>query len=148
MARIQHGLEMHRDASGGGLPFEEDPGDPGVGGRLQSGYSIVRSFAGDAYLVLNADLAALSSGDDTLILSANQETPGGGNDTKIKMLGGHGLVIPILSADPAAGASEDGQIYYNDSTDLIRLRANGAWVDLGGGTSSPSFVGIAKWGLD
>lgn len=130
MARLTHGDEMHRDAGGSGAPFEEDPGSPGTGGRLQSGYVIVTSFGGQSYLVLNGELAALSSGDDTLILSANQETPGGGNDTKIKMLGGHGVVVPILAADPAGGASENGQLYYDSGTDKFRAYENGSWADL------------------
>jgi len=138
MPRITHGDEMHRDAGGGGLPWEEDPGDPGVGGRLQSGYSIVRSFAGDAYLVLNANLAALSSGDDSLILSANQETPGGSSSAKIYMYGGHGLVIPLLTADPAGGDSEVGQVYYNSTDDKFRAYENGAWVDMIGAGSGSS----------
>lgn len=134
MARITHGDEMHRDAAAGAKPFEEDPGNTGVGGRFQSGFRIVTSFGGDAYLVLDDALAALSSGDETLYLSANQETAGGSDAAKIIMLGGHGLVIPILTADPGGTASENGQVYYNSTSDKFRAYEDGAWTDMIGGS--------------
>jgi hypothetical protein len=42
----------------------------------------------------------------------------------------YGVVFPSLSSDPASGDSTDGQVYYNTTTDKLRVRANGTWVDL------------------
>jgi len=33
-----------------------------------------------------------------------------------------------LAADPAG--AEDGDVYYNSSTNKLRVRAGGSWVDL------------------
>ena len=41
------------------------------------------------------------------------------------------------TSDPTGAALlGDGQIYYNSSTDKMRLRANGAWVDFTTGSDS------------
>lgn len=37
--------------------------------------------------------------------------------------------FPVLAADPTTDL-EDGQAYYNSTTFVVRLRANGAWVNL------------------
>lgn len=37
--------------------------------------------------------------------------------------------FPQLAADPTTNL-QDGQAYYNTTTDVVRLRANGAWVNL------------------
>lgn len=49
------------------------------------------------------------------------------------MSGGVGIVMPKLSADPAGGDSETGQMYYNDVSDELRWYDGAAWNPFGGG---------------
>lgn len=53
-----------------------------------------------------------------------------------------------LSTDPAS--ADEGDIYYNTDSDVIRLYANGSWTTVGGGggTASDSFKTIAVSGQD
>ena len=53
-----------------------------------------------------------------------------------------------LSSDPASGA--EGDIYYNTTSDVVRLYANGTWTTIGagGGSASDSFKTIAVSGQD
>ena len=46
------------------------------------------------------------------------------------------VAIENLSADPSAGDSVEGKIYYNTSTDKLRIFTAAGWVDVGdqGGT--------------
>lgn len=85
-----------------------------------SGYSAIEVFPNGMYF--EADLYNFDIGADV-------SSPGA-NNSKYYMNGGWGLVLPQLASDPGAGQSEDGQIYYNTTTDKFRGRANGAWVDL------------------
>lgn len=50
---------------------------------------------------------------------------------------GLGLILPILSADPDAGDSEEGQIYFNDSDQMVRWYDGTDWQDVGGSGSGP-----------
>jgi hypothetical protein len=49
--------------------------------------------------------------------------------TQTSVCGGGQLLIATLAADPVADV-ENGQIYYNTSSNKFRGRAGGAWVDL------------------
>lgn len=51
--------------------------------------------------------------------------------SKHYLIGGNGLVIPILAADPASGASESGQVYYNSVSETLRWHNGTAWAELG-----------------
>lgn len=39
------------------------------------------------------------------------------------------IQFPVLAADPVTDL-QDGQAYYNSTTDVVRLRSNGAWINL------------------
>jgi len=40
------------------------------------------------------------------------------------------LVVPTYTADPAGADSENGQIYYNSTTNKFRGYENGSWANL------------------
>ena len=47
------------------------------------------------------------------------------------------LELPVmhnLATDPASG--EEGQLYFNTSADILKVYANGNWVEVGGGVTS------------
>lgn len=52
------------------------------------------------------------------------------SDSKHKLTGGHGLVVPLLASDPAGGDSEEGQIYFNTATNKFRGHDGTSWTDL------------------
>jgi hypothetical protein len=58
--------------------------------------------------------------------------------------------VPInlvnLSSDPAS--ADEGDIYYNTTSDVVKVYANGSWVTIGsgGGSASDSFKTIAVTG--
>ena len=60
--------------------------------------------------------------------------------------------VPInlvnLASDP--GTASEGDIYYNTTSDVVRVYANGAWASVGsgGGSASDSFKTIAVTGQD
>lgn len=120
-------------AAGGGGGGDDEFTTDGAVARLASGLSYIGQEDGS---VTDALIELLNNGFMTLIvtegitLGPNSQSPGGSNDAKVFINGGQGLVLVSLSADPAGGASENGQIYYNDTTHKFRGRANGAWVDL------------------
>ena len=62
----------------------------------------------------------------------NSTSPPAGSTSKHYFVGGHGLVVPLLAADPAGGDSEDGQIYKNTTSGKFRGydAVTSAWVDL------------------
>lgn len=142
MARIQHGNEMHRDGGGAGSgPFEQDVAPNEHRWLFVSGATTLADNAGgDALLILDTGQAFLSGGtgsDSTaLTLDSAQVTldAGAGTTGKHWLTGGVGVVVPVLSADPAGGDSENGQIYYNDSDEKFRVYEDGAWVDMVGGS--------------
>lgn len=47
------------------------------------------------------------------------------------LVGGNGLVLPKLSADPGSGDSESGQVYWNTSNDVVRVHDGASWADIG-----------------
>jgi len=49
-------------------------------------------------------------------------------DGKVYVSSDFGMVLPVLSSDPAGGDSEDGQTYYNSTTDRVRVYRNGSWT--------------------
>jgi hypothetical protein len=49
--------------------------------------------------------------------------------TKVEVKAGFNFRVGTAAADIAAGV-ENGCLYYNTATHKLRLRANGAWVDL------------------
>jgi hypothetical protein len=44
------------------------------------------------------------------------------------------LRLENLGADPASG--NEGQLYFNTATDVVKVYANGSWVEVGGGIES------------
>ena len=47
------------------------------------------------------------------------------------------LELPVmhnLATDPASG--EEGQLYFNTTADILKVYANGNWVEVGGGVTS------------
>jgi hypothetical protein len=44
------------------------------------------------------------------------------------------LRLENLGADPASG--NEGQLYFNTATDVVKVYANGSWVEVGGGVES------------
>lgn len=68
--------------------------------------------------------------DGTIDLSSNNGTPGGASTNKHYCFGGHGLVLPLLTADPSGANSEEGQMYYNTSTHKFRGYNGTVWQDL------------------
>lgn len=74
----------------------------------------------DYFLTIN------NSGDITLY-TADQATPG------LTVVNGRaGFLVGSAAADPAT--ADDGHLYYKTDTDKLRLRANGAWVDIATGS--------------
>lgn len=97
--------------------------------RLKGPYSVIAqeddtSFA-DIQLGSTPGFVAI---DATNSISLTVVTVG----QKHYLTGGSGVVIPILSADPGAGDSEIGQLYYNDVDNVIRWYNGTDWQDLGG----------------
>jgi hypothetical protein len=133
--------EVAAEATGGSSPFEL------VGApiwRFITGSSIIRSNDETSSLELDTDQAVLS-GDTSVRLfggSASQYLEAG----KIWLYSDFGIVVPLESSEPAGGDSEDGQLYYNDTTKRYRVYQNGAWVDLvrGALASRTSAVAIAN----
>lgn len=84
----------------------------------------------DYFLVIN------NSGDVT-IYTADESTPG------LTVLSGKvGFLVGSGASDPATPS--DGHLYYNTTSDVLRLRANSAWVDLGAGSPGGS-DGQIQW---
>lgn len=75
-------------------------------------------FSSNGFVVSTANVA--SGGDIYLLVPAS--------GAKQRMSGGDGVVFPSLSAAPATG--ENGQVYYDTTTNKLRVYANGSWVDL------------------
>lgn len=88
------------------------------GTAAATGIIEIDGSVGDVTISASNDVSLLA---DQVILSVT---------TKVQMVGGNGVVIPILAADPSAGNSTDGQLYYNSATDKFMGRANGVWVAL------------------
>jgi len=44
------------------------------------------------------------------------------------------LRVENLGSDPASG--NEGQLYFNTATDVVKVYANGSWVEVGGGVES------------
>jgi hypothetical protein len=107
-----------------------------------SGGGTPGGFARGAHLRLqgnenvNNGSAVLQSGDNsssTVTISGRGssssvifQTNGGTERMRVKT-NGQVRFIP-LAADPAG--AEDGDVYYNSTTNKLRVRAGGAWVDL------------------
>lgn len=123
--------------SGGDSPWEEVT--PDEVWRLKDDVYVLSSSDDSVYTWWGSAGTPVASGFFKLFalggidLNANDGTPGGGSTDKHYLIGGHGLVVPILSADPSGGNSENGQVYYNDTDDKFRAYQNGAWVDVIGG---------------
>ena len=70
------------------------------------------------------DLVAYADQDVSL------EAGTGGVTGKHLLHGGFGVVLPEQAADPGSGLSQQGQLYYNTSTDTIRWYNGTAWADI------------------
>lgn len=114
--------------AGGASPWEEVSASTW---KLIAGVSVLKDTDAEAFIEFVAGWISLRAfTDGGILLEPNNSTAGGGNFAKVYIDGGHGLVLQALAADPAAGASEDGQIYYNTTAEVIRQHINGAWADV------------------
>lgn len=111
-------------SGGTGLFVPAGSGDP----KLDTGLIRIYDQNELAYLGLNGDAEIATDTDQPIYLEPNFATPGG--PAKVYILGGSGLVLPILSADPSGGNSEDAQLYYNSASNTFRVYSNGVWTDI------------------
>lgn len=74
--------------------------------------------------LIEAALENTLSRDGTAPNQMSSDLDLNGND----LLNSGGFVVPTATSDPSFPS--DGQIYYNTTSDKLRLRANGVWVDL------------------
>ena len=112
----------------GGKLFFVDGGGSLV--KFRSGKVELRNNAGAAGLLLDAGGDIDMSGSGYVALGANNYASGGANTDKHYLYGGHGLVVPTLAADPASGASEEGQIYFNTTSQTFRGYDGTVWGEL------------------
>lgn len=100
-----------------------------------SSNSAVTSFVyGESFARFNMDAdGGLAWGDGAGALDTTLER----SEANLLTLGSaDGIRIPGSTSDHASTA--DGILYYRTDTDVLRLRANGAWVSLGTGTGTMS----------
>lgn len=119
--------EVSAESGGGGGGGWEAAGADGT--KLETGREIIYDEDELSYILLNplgVDIVP-AEGPIWLIPAGASATPA----PVIVADTSSGLVLMGLSADPTVHS--DGQIYYNSTTDKLRLRANGAWEDVGGG---------------
>lgn len=69
-----------------------------------------------------------TSGD--ILLKTGTTAGGAGTRGKIRCVNKTAFVLPIDGADPVAGDSEHGQMYFNSITNKFRGYDGSAWVDL------------------
>jgi hypothetical protein len=118
-------VDLHSRA-GGGMDIEADGGmdiDSGGGMNIRAGGGLEIQADGGMNIRADNDLDVYAPVSQTFELWG--ATPG-----RFRFIGGNGLVIPVRTADPAAGDSQDGQVYYNSTTHKYRVRRNGAWEDV------------------
>lgn len=117
--------------------FEESVGYVNAIRLIEDKY-LIASHDDQAYLYLAGDLVEITDGQDGTV---NLDDFNG----KVYIASRNGLVIPVLSADPAAPDSEEGQVYYNDSTKTVRVYS-GSWgtIGTGGGTDSDEKVKVSS----
>lgn len=98
--------------------------------KFRTGTDEISDTTVSAYLQLLAtgDVDLNATGE--MRIEANNGSAGGGSSDKHNLIGGHGVIVPRLTADPAGGDSVNGQMYYNTTSHKFRGYANGAWVDL------------------
>ena len=70
---------------------------------------------------------ALEGDGEVILYTDNGTTPG-----LTVVYGKSGLLVGSGTSDPST--PNDGQLYYNTTSDVLRLRANSAWVDIATGT--------------
>jgi hypothetical protein len=58
------------------------------------------------------------------------------DDSKFYFAQGWGIVVPWLASDPTSGQSEQGQVYYNTTSDKLRWHNGTIWQDVGAGSSA------------
>ncbi len=107
------GTESHHFGNGGGQQFEiADAGSPTSNWLKATG-----AASGSA-----PELSSVGSGTNIDV----KVTPKGTG--RVVMGGTTGLRFPSASADPSSPTN--GDVYYNTTSHKLRVRANGAWVDL------------------
>lgn len=107
-------------ASGGSGPLE-DSGDTFTWDFI-SPADAIRASDNGSYIQWQSGGSLLISSDSgsAILLDAD----------KVYVSSVYGMVIPVLSSDPAGGNSEEGQVYYNSTTEKFRGYENGAWVNM------------------
>lgn len=98
--------------------------------KLKSGFNDIRNNAQTVAITMSAGGDTDFYQDGYLALAVNNGTNGGADTDKHYLYGGHGVVVPKLAADPASGASEAGQIYFNTTSDTFRGYDGTAWGEL------------------
>ena len=121
-----------QSAGSGGGPFEEFSAN---WWNMVTGVDTISDATEEAYHYMSGGYHEIVSGDVAtgegwIKLAPNNYSAGGPATAKVIVEGGHGLVFPSLTADPAGGNSENGQVYYNSTSNKLRVRAAGSWVDL------------------
>jgi hypothetical protein len=127
---VQAAIQEVRDEAaggGGGAGGWEVVGTDGT--KLEAGRADIYDatetshfYLSDSFLELASDEIGLYSDGDIYI------QPGPNAGDVVDIADGEGVIFPTLSSDPTA--VRNGQVYYNNTTHKLRLRANGAWVDL------------------
>jgi hypothetical protein len=105
--------------TGGSGPFEDED-------------TIIWKFISPANTLASTDLSAfmgLSASDAFIQADTTYMDISGG---KVFFVADFGIVLPELASDPGGGDSQQGQVYYNTTTDKIRWHNGVAWADLGG----------------
>lgn len=156
------GLGSSTSGGLGDCPFWIQAGSPGSGQlrmRMRGEYTEMAASGGtstnDAFINMRSDggggfalmdqmafkdddyAETIHEGSGHLIQNVSQswevDIAGNGNSDKASFTGGNGIVIPVLSADPAGAASEAGQLYYNDVSNTVRWYNGSVWADVGSG---------------
>ena len=113
-------LTPFKDAGSGNVRFGR-----GINELLDENESAYLFMDGSGSVDLNA------GSESEMRIEANDGTAGGTTAApKHVLVGGHGVVFPLLSADPSGPHSTEGQVYMNTTTHKLRCYNGSTWNDL------------------